>query len=308
MVTGATGFVGQNLCPLLIDRGRDVWGVSRGCPDGERTRGRDLLESGTAQEVLEWARPEALVHLAGESYLPNAFADPAASFRTNVNGTWNLLEAASALLPEMRILLVSSGVVYGDPKEGELPLRETSPVRPIHPYALQKFAIEEMAGRFAAQGLDIVVARPFNHVGPFMLDRISLAHFSRQIASAELAGETAVLRVGNLEPRRDFLDVRDVVDAYLRLLDHPDPPRLVNVCSGVAVRIGDALDHLARSARVGVRIVPDPERYRALDTPELRGDATLLEETTGWSRQIPWNQTLRDILEQARRRVRGSRR
>ena len=305
LVTGASGFVGGHLLRHLAGEGRLVSGLSRRGDAGRGILPVDIRDREALVAACRAFEPDAIVHLAARTYLPDVLADPEAACDVNVLGTLAVLEAAAATVPDARVLLVSTCVVYGDPAIDELPLRETSPRRAVHPYGVQKLTAELIGGRFRARGLDVVTVRPFNHVGPGMDQRISLAHFARQIAAAEAGRGEALLRVGNLEARRDFLDVRDVVSAYALLLDHEDPPCVLNVASGTSTGIGEALDRLVARSRVPVAVERDPARYRPLDVTEIFGDATLLRTTTGWRPTRSFDQTLDDILEYARQELAG---
>jgi GDP-4-dehydro-6-deoxy-D-mannose reductase len=174
-------------------------------------------------------------------------------------------------------------------------------LRALHPYGVQKIGMEVLGQQFTRDyGLDVIIARPFNHVGPGMSHRISVAHFARMIADHERGVASNQLQVGNLDAQRDFLDVRDVVRAYLNLLVAESPPRVVNVASGTAVRIADILGDLIRLSGRKFEVVLDASRLRPLDTPVLVGDASLLKQAIGFARRIPWEQTLTDILSEAR--------
>jgi GDP-4-dehydro-6-deoxy-D-mannose reductase len=305
LVTGASGFVGGHLLRHLALEGRSVSGVSRRGDAARGIRSADIRDRDALVEACRASEPDAIVHLAARTYLPEVLADPESACDVNVVGTLALLEAAASAAPGARVLLVSTCVVYGHPESDELPLREASPRRAVHPYGVQKLAAELIGARFRAAGLDVLTVRPFNHVGPGMDPRISLAHFARQIASAESGRGEALLRVGNLEARRDFLDVRDVVSAYALLLDHEDPPPVLNVASGISTGIGEALDRLVARSRVPVVVERDSGRYRPLDVPEIFGDATLLRTTTGWRPTYSLDRTLDDILEWARQELAG---
>lgn len=304
LVTGAGGFAGRWMARRLAAEGCRVLGTGYG--GGADLARLDIRDGGEVRRLVAEFKPDRVVHLAGKTYLPEVLEDQVNSFRVNVLGAWHLLQAVAESVPDARVLLVSSCTVYGDPDPADLPLKESAPLRALHPYGVQKIGLETVGAEFrASHGLDVLVARPFNHVGPGLHPRISLARFALLIAEAEAGSRDPVLPVGNLEARRDFLDVRDVVDAYARILAAASPPRLLNVASGRSVRIGDALEHLVSLARVPLTVARDPARLRPLDTPDLCGDSTKLREALQWSPKIPFEDSLADILDEARRRVAG---
>jgi GDP-4-dehydro-6-deoxy-D-mannose reductase len=296
LVTGSQGFVGRILLREFRAAGLDVVGLGRR-PGAELLA--DLEDAESVAEAVARARPNSIVHLAGRTYLPEVAADPRAAWRVNVGGTARLLEAVAATAASARVLLVSSCTVYGDPDPALLPLDEEAPTRPNHPYGVQKLEAEALAAAFRERGLEILVVRAFNHIGPGQDPRISVQHFARGLARVRLGLAPPILRTGNLEPRRDFLDVRDVVEAYRLLLEAPQPLLLFNVASGTSVAMGEILARLAAILSVEVEVAPDPARIRVDEAPDLRGDASLLREYTGWRPRIPLDRTLADIAQHA---------
>jgi GDP-4-dehydro-6-deoxy-D-mannose reductase len=244
------------------------------------------------------ASPSAVVHLAAVSSVAESWQHSAEAWQVNTVGTVNLVDALVTAAPEARLLLVSTGEVYG--RASELPTTETAPVAPLSPYAASKAAAEiavEQAAR--ASGLDVVIARAFQHEGPGRDDRFAIGSWTRQIAELELRGG-GELRVGDLSAERDITDVRDVCRAYRLLLDPDVPPGTYNVASGNAVRLSDVVDLLVGMARCPITVGLDPARLRPSELPVVRGDATKLVEATGWKPQIPLEQTLSDTLDYAR--------
>lgn len=299
LITGAGGFAGRHLVPVLRARGFRVAGT--GHRPGDGIEALDVTDARAVDACVARCRPAAVVHLAAVGYLPDVERDPAGSFAVNVLGTQKLLRAVARSAPAARVLVVSSCTVYGAPAPGDLPLREDAPLRAVHPYGVQKIGLELVARESARDdGLDVVVARPFNHIGPGQDRRISLTHFATQIADAERGRSPPVLRTGNLAARRDLLDVGDVVRAYALLLEHPDPPRTVNVASGRSLGIGEALDILLGLSTLRFTIENDPSRMRKLDVADLYGSSELLRRATGWVPEIPLESTLARILESVR--------
>lgn len=244
------------------------------------------------------ARPRAIVHLAAVSSVGDSWAEPAEAWQVNAVGTVNLLAAVAAERPPARILVASTGEVYG--RAAELPTTEEAPAAPVSPYAASKAAAEIAAGQSArARGLDVVVARAFQHEGPGRDERFAVGSWTRQLAELERAGG-GTLRVGDLSARRDITDVRDVCSAYGALLDPAVPAGVYNVASGQAVSMQEVLDMLVSLVSVPVSVEPDATRIRPAELPVVWGDASKLRNATGWEPRIPLRQTLEDALDDAR--------
>jgi GDP-4-dehydro-6-deoxy-D-mannose reductase len=247
------------------------------------------------------------VHLAGQAFVPAANADPIGTYRVNALGTAQLLEAVRALAPGARVVVAGSADVYGMQPRSAYPLRESVASNPASPYAASKVAAEAFALAAAhTYGLDVVVTRAFNHIGPGQDARFVVASFARQLA-AIAAGGPPLLAVGNLEAQRDFLDVRDVVDAYVALAEARTPSGVYNIARGEAVAIKEILRRLITIARVPVEVREDPERMRPADIPLMLGDAAKLREATGWTPKVALERSLRDIYADARERVTAAR-
>jgi GDP-4-dehydro-6-deoxy-D-mannose reductase len=256
-----------------------------------------LLDSAAVRDVVAGAAPDAIVHLAGQAFVPLSVVDPLGTLAVNATGTAHVLEAARAV--RARVLVVSSAEVYGIQRPERMPLDETAVLRPGNAYAASKVAAETYALAWhRSYGLDVVVARPFNHIGPGQDERFVVASFARQLADIA-GGAPPLLRVGNLEAQRDFLDVRDVAAAYVLLLANGRAGEVYNICSGRPVAIREVLRQLITIARVPVEIRDDPERMRSSDLPILSGDATKLRAETGWEPQYSLAASLRDIYEAA---------
>jgi GDP-4-dehydro-6-deoxy-D-mannose reductase len=297
-VTGARGFVGTRLVARLTARGDAVVGADREV---------DVSRPEALRPALAGAAPDAVVHLAAVSFVPDSWSDPEATFRVNFLGCRTLLEAALTEAPRARVLLVSSGALYGSAPPGAPPFREEAPLRPDSPYAWTKAAADRLGGLYAGRGLDVVRARPFNHTGPGRPDRFVESSFARQIAELELGRRSGPLAVGNLDAVRDFLDVEDVVDAYLALLEPalPGPPGGVyNVASGRGRTARQLLDALLAKSPVTPAIVPDPARWRATDASV--GDARRLGQATGWQPRRDFDDTLSRLLEHWRAALRAA--
>jgi GDP-4-dehydro-6-deoxy-D-mannose reductase len=308
LVTGVSGFVGPHLARALVASGARVvgLGIEPGPPAGvplEDWHVADLREAGPLARAVALARPSAVVHLAGQSSAARSFEDPAGTFEANVTGTRNLLEAVRGGAPAARVLVVGSSEVYGPQAEGTRAGEET-PFAPVSPYAASKAEADRLAETWAqgAQGLDVIRARAFSHTGPGQSAVFVVPGFARQIADIEAGRAEDVLRVGNLEVTRDLSDVRDVVRAYLALLDRGTRGAAYNVCRGEGVRLTDMVRRLVALARVPIRVEVDPARLRPADVPWLVGDPSRIARDTGWRAEIPFDRTLADVLAEWRGR------
>jgi GDP-4-dehydro-6-deoxy-D-mannose reductase len=283
LVTGQGGFVRTHLLDVL---GAD--GV---------TTDADVTDQDAVAAAVEETRPRAVVHLAALSWVADSWRDPARVWHVNAVGTVNVLEAVRRASPRTRVLAVSTGEVYG--RADRLPTPEDAPIAPVSPYAASKAAAEIACAQARDSGVDVVVARAFQHEGPGRDDRFALGSWTRQLAELEFAGG-GTLRVGNLEIERDITDVRDVSRAYALLLDPSVPAGVYNVATGRSVRLAEVVDLLMGLTRVPVRVEQDPDRLRPVDLPVQCGDASRLRAATGWRPEIPLERTLSDMLEAAR--------
>jgi GDP-4-dehydro-6-deoxy-D-mannose reductase len=295
LVTGAAGFVGTHLVAHLVASGDEVVGV-------DRHDGPNLLDPGALRAFVAGVAPDAVYHLAGWSDVGASWDQPLASFEANAVGTLNLLQACLGI-DGLRVLSVSSADVYGRVSLGELPLTEETTLRPVTPYAASKVAADFVGLQaFLGYGLDVLRVRAFNHLGPGQTNRFVAPAIAERIALNEQDG-TEVVPVGNLSPRRDFTDVRDVVRAYRLLMEHGEAGEAYNVCTGVDLAISDLADRLVAAAHHPMRLEEDPARQRQVDVPVLRGDAAKLHKATGWEPEIPIDQTLADVLAEWRERI-----
>lgn len=295
LVTGAGGFVGPVLIEHLEACGDTATGV-------DQHSGPDLLDGPGWHRLVHDVAPDAIYHLAGWSDVGASWREPVQTFRVNAEGTLHVLEAAKAA-GVGRVLVISSADVYGTCRSEDLPLTEDQPVAPRSPYGASKVSAEELARRaWRGDGLETVIARPFNHIGPGQSPSFVAPALALRIAEAEVAGGGTV-RHGDLSPRRDLTDVRDVVRAYRLLVEHGEAGATYNVCSGRDLAMTELLDVLVARATVPIRTEVDPELLRPVDLPVLRGSYTRLHDRTGWTPEVDIARTLADILEHARRRV-----
>ncbi len=299
LVTGAAGFAGRHLATELAGAGHQVLTTDMGeHPDLPGFRPADLCDRAAMAALVRAARPDACVHLAAVSFVPDGDQDPAKLLTINVAGTLNLLEALRTEAPAARLLFVSTAQVYGSAPSLEsvgVSVSEDAPCLPVNLYAISKVACERAVfGYGAAYGLDVLVARPANHTGPGQTPRFVAAAFARQVAEV-VAGRARELRVGNLDAVRDFTDVRDVVGAYRLLVEQGVAGRPYNISSNHHVRIGELLDRLQNLAGIKAPVVVDPSLVRPADA-SIRLDVARLRETTGWHSAYPLDTTLRDLL------------
>lgn len=294
LVTGATGFVGRWLVRDLQASGHEAVGAPASAE-------LDLLDQDAVAKLIERVRPEAVAHLAGISYGPDARRDPDRAFAVNVGGTEALIAAIAAASPGAVLLVAGSSEVYGRPRPEDLPLTEDAPTEPTQPYGLSKLAQERAALEAGERrGLSVVVARSFNHTGPGQRAEFVAPALARRVIVARDVGARAI-PVGNVDVRRDLGDVRDVVHAYRLLLEglaagSVGPGSVVNVATGRAVAIREVLAILSRLAGVDAEPLIDPALVRADDPPEIVGDATRLRVLTGWAPKIGLERTLADLL------------
>jgi GDP-4-dehydro-6-deoxy-D-mannose reductase len=310
LVTGAHGFVGRHLTVALRGRGHEVVEADRAAPDDEALA-LDVTDRLAVRAAFDLVRPDAVAHLAAQASVDESLRDPRGTFAVNACGTLNVLEAARGLGEtelRPRIVIASSAEVYGAKLAGTSRLGETTPLLPRNPYAASKAAAEALAQAYAqSYGVDAVVTRAFNHIGPHQDEHFAVATFAAQIARVA-AGLEDVVWVGNLDASRDLLDVRDVCAAYVLLLEGGGQAgEIYNICSGTATTMRELLRRLIEIAHVPVEVREDPARMRPSDIPVSVGDASKLREATGWSPRIPLAATLRAVYDDARGRIASER-
>lgn len=287
LITGAGGFVGRHLCALL---GADAVALEA-----------DVTQPQAVLDEIRGTQPVAVVHLAARASVAESWTKPAEIWRVNVLGTVNVLAAVAAVQPGARVLVVSTGEVYGAASTG--PIAEDVAVCPLSPYAASKAAAELACGQAVrTNGLDVVVARAFPQIGPGQDERFAVGSWTGQIARLEREGG-GVLTVGDTSVRRDLTDVRDACEAYGRLLAPSIPPGVYNVGSGVVVEMDSVLKSLVAQASCPVEVQLRRERVRASEIPVLCSDSSRLRSATGWAPKISLEQTLEETLADARRRV-----
>lgn len=285
LITGASGFVGRHLVAHLEANGDEVVASTVDITD------RDRFAEHVAAEA-----PTVIYHLAAQADVGGSWQRPIPTLRVNIEGTVNVLDAAVAAGVQ-RVLAVTSADIYGPVAEADLPLTEDQPVRPVSPYGASKASADIMcltAG--LAHGLDVVRARSFNHLGPGQTDKFVASAIASRVVANERSGNDTVM-VGNLEARRDFTDVRDVVRAYRLLMEKGEAGEVYHVCSGVDRPVRELADILIDMAAHPMSLTIDEGLFRPVDLKVLRGDATKLRTITGWEPEIPIETTLRDLLD-----------
>jgi GDP-4-dehydro-6-deoxy-D-mannose reductase len=293
LVTGPDGFVGRHLCAALRTSGHDVIE-----PEGPNSpEGLQLTDAACVLSVVERARPDAVVHLAAASSVAESHRDPAQTFAVNALGTTHLLAAVRKAAPRARLLLVSSGEVYGRSASNG-PTSEDTPLEPLSPYAASKVAGEISALQFhRSYGTDAVSVRPFGHVGRGQTTRFVVPSFAAQIAAIRRGEAPPVLKTGDLSPVRDFLHVSDVVAAYELLLQTGVAGVSYNVGGGQGRSVRSLLDEMLELASVTARIELDPDRVRPVEIPVLIGNSSRLR-ALGWKPTREVRAALRDVLEE----------
>ena len=307
LITGITGFVGSHLAELLLREGEEVIGVSRRgvwIAGAEHLARRipvmtvDVANSDGLSRLLAEHRPQQVYHLAGQANVPQSVRDPAGTWNANFVGSRSLFDAVAQAIPRARILLVSSGQVYGQPAAEDLPVTEEAPLRPVDPYPVSKAAVDLLASQYVRErGADIVIARPFNHIGPRQKSAFAVAHFALQIAQVERHERPPSIAVGQLTGQRDFTDVRDVVRAYHQIMREAQPADVFNIASGISRPVGDLLECLIRLSSRAIEVVQDPSLMRRNDPLHVQVSPAKLMSRTGWRPQYPLENSLRDILE-----------
>ena len=310
-ITGAEGFVGGHLIDHLVARGHVVYGttyseglIGSHIPSGVDIRQCDILDADSIARLLAELQPEGIVHLAAVSSVSIARSRPAATAQVNILGAFNVLQAASELGHKPKVLLVSTSEVYGSVAESLCPITEHHPVQPQSIYAASKASAEVLATFFErSREVPVIIVRPFNHTGPRQAPTFVCSAFARQIAQIEAGLVEPVIHVGNLEARRDFLDVRDVAHAYTLALDKAKSGVIYNICSGRAVSIGEILEMLLSLSDMKIDVEISKDLLRPLDIPLLVGSHDRFTEATGWVPTVPLAETLEALLMFWRGRV-----
>lgn len=313
LVTGVTGFAGSHLVDYMLERGDcEIFGIQRWRSRTENIEHFadriqllecDLRDAASTLATLEKVRPDFIFHLAAQSFVPTSWIAPTESLTTNVLAQVNLFEAVRRTGLACRIQLACSSEEYGMVFPNEVPIKETNPLRPLSPYAVSKVAQDMLGYQYwMSWKVDSVRTRGFNHEGPRRGPVFVASDFAKQIADIERGRKAPILHVGNLQAKRDFTDVRDMVKAYWLSLEKCEPGEVYNICRGQAWSIQEVLDLLLGMTKAKIEVREDPARLRPSDVPVLLGDPTKFKKATGWEPRIPFEQTLLDMLDYWRAR------
>jgi GDP-4-dehydro-6-deoxy-D-mannose reductase len=336
LVTGITGFAGSHMAEFLMRQPDvEIYGIYRRrsrlealddvrehihmiepgvasietlkCafkPDKINLIECDLLDAFSVHKLIGSVRPDRIFHLAAQSHVPASWNAPAATLQDNIFGQLNIFEAVRTAAIDPLIQIAGSSEEYGLVYPDEVPMRESNPLRPLSPYAVSKVAQEMLAYQYhQSYGIKSIISRGFNHSGPRRGENFVDSSFAMQVALIEKGLQEPVIYVGDLSSKRDFTDVRDMVRAYWLLLDKCKPGEVYNIGSGNTRQVQDSLDILLRMSQVQVEVRVDPTRLRPSDVKILWSDSSKFIEATGWKPTIPYEQTLRDLLDYWRARV-----
>ena len=313
LITGITGFAGSHLAELLLKKGMVVYGISRprsktdnidAIKNEIRLEDADILDSHSLHSIMVKIKPDYVFHLAAQSFVQSSWASPANTMEINIVGSVHLFEAVRRAEISPVIQIACSSEEYGLVYENEVPVKEENPLRPQSPYAVSKVAMDYLGYQYhQSYGMKIVRTRGFNHTGPRRGEVFVTSNFARQIAEIEKGKKKPVIEVGNLEAKRDWTDVRDIVRGYLLAVEKGESGEVYNICSGKAFRVGDMLNLLLGMSKIKVEVKQVAERMRPSDVPILIGDYSKFHQKTGWQPEIPFEKTMEDLLNYWRERV-----
>lgn len=314
LITGITGFAGSHLAEYCLGRSDvEVFGTARWrsrmdnvqhITDQITLLDCDLKDSVAVRHCLLEVRPDYIFHLAAQSFVPTSWKAPVETMTTNIVGQINIFEAMRELKLESRVQLACSSEEYGMVYEDEIPIKETNPLRPLSPYGVSKVAQDLLGYQYhESYGLFTIRTRGFNHTGPRRGDVFVSSNFARQIAMIEKKKQEPVLQVGNLEARRDFTDVRDMIRGYWLALEKGEPGEVYNIGSGTDVTIQKMLDILLGFSSIEIKVEQVADRMRPSDVEVLCADNTKFCSMSGWKPEIPFEKTLEDLLDYWRERV-----
>ncbi|WP_289135104.1 GDP-mannose 4,6-dehydratase [uncultured Brevibacillus sp.] len=307
LITGITGFAGSHLAEYLLARGNiEIYGTYRSrsrmdhishLVDHISLVECELTDPHAVDQMIKLIRPAHIYHLAAQSFVPTSWNSPADTLTNNIVSQLNLFEAVRKWVVDCKIQVACSSEEYGMVYPGEIPVQENNPLRPLSPYAVSKIAQDFLGYQyFQSYGLSIVRTRTFNHTGPRRGEHFVTSNFAKQIAQIELGLQPPYVDVGNLQARRDFTDVRDVVKAYWLSLERGEPGSVYNISSGATRTIEEVLQTLLTFTTANVQIRVDPKRLRPSDVDVLLGDSSLFQKRTGWKPEIPFHQSMEDLL------------
>lgn len=314
LITGVTGFVGQHVAQQLVHQGNfEIVGTYRSqsslsriesIKDNVTIKHLDLNDSEAVSQLISEVKPDHIYHLAAQASPQKSFKSPKDTIVNNISAELNVLEAIRQNQLASRLLTVATGEMYGIVTPSDIPIDESTPLRPVSPYAVSKIAQDYLSLQYYyAYKLDVVRVRPFNHIGPGQQEGYVVADFAKQIVEIEKKKRDSILSVGNLEAKRDFTDVRDMVKAYILAMEKGESGEVYNIGSGVSHKINEVLQLLLKYSTSEVEVKVDPERFRPIDVPEIVCDTKKFHERTGWIPEIPFENTLKDTLDYWRKIV-----
>ena len=307
LITGITGFVGSHLAEFLLSQGIEVYGTIRWrsktdnidhLKDKLKLIETDIADAYSVHNAIQKAEPDAIFHLAAQSFVPTSWHAPQETLVTNIIGNLNILEAVRKSTIDPVVQVAGSSEEYGLVHPNEVPIKETNELRPMSPYGVSKVGQDRLSYQYhMSYGLKTVITRAFNHEGPRRGEVFVTSNFAKQIAKIEKEQQEPVLAVGNLDAQRDFTDVRDTVRAYWLAVEKGKPGEAYNICSGKTWKIRAMLDLLLElSTKHNIEVRADEKRMRPSDVPILLGDYAKFHAQTGWKPTIPFEQTLEDLL------------
>lgn len=302
LVIGAAGFVGNYLINEMDKEGMECYATKLPHEKFDNPKAEvldlDILDKAAIESLLFEVRPDYIFHLAAQSSVGLAWKNPGLTVDVNIKGSLNVMDAVRELFYKPRVLLIGSGEEYGHIQPGETPIVESNLLRPGNIYAATK-ACQNMIGSIysKAYDMDLMMVRAFNHIGPGQLPLFVVSDFCKQVAEIERGDRDPVMNVGNLAAKRDFTDVRDVVRAYVKLVQTGVPGETYNVGSGKAVAIQDILDIIVSMSTKKITVEIDPNKIRPVDVPIIEADITKLNELTGWKPEIKLEQTIKETLD-----------
>ncbi|KKS90491.1 GDP-mannose 4,6-dehydratase [Candidatus Gottesmanbacteria bacterium RIFCSPLOWO2_01_FULL_48_11] len=313
LITGIAGFAGSHLAELLLSKGFEVHGMRRPRTKMDHIESianrlhltdADLLDSHSLYSTISRIKPDYIFHLAAQSFVPTSWVSPSVTLEVNIVGSANLFEAVRQANIDPVIQIACSSEEYGMVHDNEVPIKETNPLRPLSPYAVSKVAMDYLGYQYhQSYGVRVVRTRGFNHTGPRRGDTFAESNFAKQIALIEKGKQEPVVHVGNVDAKRDYTDVRDMVKGYLLAVEKCDPGDVYNICTGSTVKIADVLKLLLSYSKIKVEIKEDPDRMRPSDVPILLGDNSKFVAKTGWKPEIVFEKTMEDLLNYWRERV-----
>lgn len=308
LVIGAAGFVGKYLIDEMVTNGIKAYATKLPHETlvglSAKVYNLDIMDKNAVTALLFEVRPDYIFHLAAQSSVGLAWKKPGLTVDVNIKGSLNVMDAVRELYYKPRVLLIGSGEEYGYIQPGETPITETNPIRPGNIYAATKVC-QNMIGNIYSQAYDmeLMMVRAFNHIGPGQAPMFVVSDFCKQVAEIEKGLREPVMKVGNLAAKRDFTDVRDVVKAYVKLVQKGIPGETYNVGSGNAREIRTILDLIISMSDAAIQVETDPNKLRPVDVPIIEADITKIRKLTGWEPEIPIEQTISEMLNYWRKHL-----